>query len=239
MIFIILHSIIPMVRFQPLTGCSETWLCFCCFDACKELTQRCCSGHPPPANTQHPRGMPNRAQIVPLHQARATSADKVTAGRQALPPSPQQTAPSAHLSPARTVSKRSSWPPSSQTHSSQHLLCIFTLRGWGQSGDGRRRSAEHSGMQPMAPSRQMHCSLQVGWKLSPLWYTLPRRSHVAPSRAEEGGEGGVGAAVMLLGPVLHRALLLAVLKETERQRPPKNSCFPTGLQLGYNREIRH
>lgn len=43
----------------------------------------------------------------------------------------------------------------------------------------------------------------------------------------------------LLGPVLHRALLLAVLKETERQRPPKNSCFPTGLQLGYNREIRH
>lgn len=49
----------------------------------------------------------------------------------------------------------------------------------------------------------------------------------------------MGAAVMLLGPVLHRALLLAVLKETERQRPPKNSCFPTGLQLGYNREIRH
>ena len=67
------------------------------------------------------------------------------------------------------VSKRFSSLPSSQIHSSQHLLRNFTRRGLGHSGDGSRRSSEQRGMQPMAPSMQMHCSLQVGWKLSPLW----------------------------------------------------------------------
>lgn len=53
----------------------------------------------------------------------------------------------------------------------------------GQSGLGRRMSMEHRGTQPTAPSKQVHWYLQLLWNVSPLLYTIPPNTQVAPSRA--------------------------------------------------------
>lgn len=150
-----------MVRFQALTGCSETWLCFCCFDACKELTQRCCSGHPPPAHTQHPRGMPNRAHIVPLHQARATSADKVTAGRQALPPPPSKPLhpPISHL-PGRFLSGPPGRPPHRPTPHSTCCASSPSAGGGSQETAGAGRPSTAGCSQWPHPGR---CTAACRW----------------------------------------------------------------------------
>lgn len=72
---------------------------------------------------------------------------------------------------------------SSHTHSSQHFPGSFTLRGYGQSGLGRRTSMLQRGTQPTAPSRQVHWYLQLLWKDWPLRYTMPPNIHGAPSFA--------------------------------------------------------
>lgn len=59
----------------------------------------------------------------------------------------------------------------------------------GQSGLGSRTFMEQSGTQPTAPSRQVHWYLQLLWKVSPLLYTVPPNTQVAPSRAARGEEG--------------------------------------------------
>lgn len=83
----------------------------------------------------------------------------------------------------------------SHTHSSQHFSGTLTRRGMGQSGLGRRMSMLHRGIQPTAPSRHVHWYLQLLWKDSPLLYTIPPITQVAPPLAVGGGEENVTSPV--------------------------------------------
>ncbi len=57
----------------------------------------------------------------------------------------------------------------SHTHSLQHFPGCWTLRGWGQSGVGRRTSSLHRGTQVTPPPEQWHWRAQEGWNTWPSW----------------------------------------------------------------------
>lgn len=82
----------------------------------------------------------------------------------------------------------------SHTHSSQHFPGTLTRLGMGQSGLGSRMFMEQSGTHPTAPSRQVHWYLQLLWNISPLLYTMPPITQVAPSWAVGVQGGGHGLA---------------------------------------------
>lgn len=86
-------------------------------------------------------------------------------------------------SPAKADPTKVFWCGESHTHSSQHFPGTLTLRGIGQSGLGSLMSIPQRGTQPTAPSRHVHWYLQLLWKDSPLRYTIPPNTQVAPSLA--------------------------------------------------------
>ena len=107
----------------------------------------------------------------------------------------------------------------SHTHSSQHFPGTLTRRGMGQSGLGRRMSMLHRGIQPTAPSRHVHWYLQLLWKDSPLLYTIPPITQVAPPLAVGGGEENVTSPVTQT-PAEENNQRVSVL---ERQKKPVES----------------
>lgn len=101
---------------------------------------------------------------------------------------------SSHLLPAPVLCRRCR-SPASQTHSGQHFPGMSTRRGWGQSGVGRRTSSWQSGTQVKPPSRQRHCSLQLGWNTSPSRYSRPftsQPSSLSSTATTAGSHWGKG-----------------------------------------------